>query len=532
VTIPAEGRSLAQDGVQGGNRRQPAVVGPPWLALIPAAVTFGVTLFEIGRPSFWQDETSTLADTQRTFPQMLALLGHIDAVHGVYYALMWIVVRVAGTSELAVRLPSAVGMAVAAGGVTLLGQRLVSARAGLAVGLVFAAIPQVSWYGQDARETSLVTAVATVATYIFVRAMEAPGAGRRRWLAGYGISLAILGLLNLFALLLIPGHGLTLAVHVRRKSRVSRRIAGADGANERAATRPLVMGWLVSAAAAVVVASPVAVLGVRQQRQIAWIARPGLRTLIGVEQMIGQPAVFGAVLIVTAAGVTFSALRGRSQLRTDWPGRLIAVCVPWLILPPTILLAGSLLHPVYLFRYVVFCIPAAALLVGTALAALGRIAGTLALVLIVVLVLPAQAKVRGPDGHGENLRGISNLLAEHARPGDAVLFASFYERKISVAYPAGFRPLRDISLGKTALQIAEPTGMNAPTAVISSRLAKVSGLWLIKRLGHREPSTPGEPPGTSAALPPLRQLGFRLYRQWTITGYRIDFYLRGAGASQ
>ena len=79
-----------------------------------------------------------------------------------------------------------------------------SARAGLAAGLVFAALPSVTWYAQNARSYALVTALATIASYLLVRSMAAAPAGGR-WLAGYGVSVAALGLGNIFALLLHPG---------------------------------------------------------------------------------------------------------------------------------------------------------------------------------------------------------------------------------------------------------------------------------------------------------------------------------------
>jgi hypothetical protein len=72
------------------------------------------------------------------------MLGHPDVVNGAYYVFMWFETRAAGTGVLALRFPSAVGMAVAAGVTAALGRRLVSARAGLAVGLVFAALPSVT----------------------------------------------------------------------------------------------------------------------------------------------------------------------------------------------------------------------------------------------------------------------------------------------------------------------------------------------------------------------------------------------------
>jgi mannosyltransferase len=533
ATVPAEGSSLAEGQAQAAAPagRWGAITDWPWVALIPAVVTFGVMLYEIRRPSFWQDEASTLADTHRTLPQLFALLGHIDAVHGAYYVLMWFVIRVAGTGEFAVRFPSAVAMAVAAGCIGLLGKRLVSGRAGLAAGLVFAAIPQVTWYGQNAREYALVTAVATIASYLFVRALEASvdarGGRVNRWMIGYGVSLAILGLLNLFALLLIPAHGLMLAARARRDAAVE--LPGAGESPAGTATRPVVRGWLIAVLAALVASSPVLYFGWKERGQVAWIKAPDLHDVIGIERLIGPGLVFIAVLITVAAGIVISSWRGRARMRADWPQQLVALCVPWLVLPPVVLLAVSVAHPLYLFRYIIFCIPAAALLVGTALAALGRAVGTLALILIVALVLPAQAQVREPQSHGENLRAVSRFLGDHAHRGDGVLFASFYERKIEIAYPAGFRRLRDISLGESAVAAADPVAANAPTAVISRRLATVSRVWLVRRLRLPEPAAPGAPPGSKPqALPPLTKLGFRLVYSRAISLYSVSLYVRSS----
>jgi mannosyltransferase len=125
--------------------------GPAWVAVIPALTALAVTLYQIQRPSLWRDEGATLAAVHRSLPQLLRMLGHTDVVNGAYYVLMWFVTRAAGTSALALRFPSAAGMAVAAGVTAALGRRLLSARAGLAAGLVFAALPSVTWYAQNAR---------------------------------------------------------------------------------------------------------------------------------------------------------------------------------------------------------------------------------------------------------------------------------------------------------------------------------------------------------------------------------------------
>ena len=194
--------------------------GPAWLPLVPALVTLLVGLYKITGPSFTRDESATLAAVHRSFPQLVSMLGHVDVVHGAYYALIWVVVRIGGSGEFALRLPSAIAMAVAAAMVTLLGRRLVSSWAGLAAGLTFAFLPQVSWFAENAREGAVLTALACVASYCLLRALQ-QDAARGRWLAGYGVTLVALGLTNLFGLLLVVAHAVTLAWS-RREYRVGR----------------------------------------------------------------------------------------------------------------------------------------------------------------------------------------------------------------------------------------------------------------------------------------------------------------------
>src|SRR5260370_24218202 len=110
------------------------------------------------------DEADSVRAGWRSLPQLIRLLRHIDVVHGLYYLLLWPVVRVAGPSEFATRLPSALAMAAAAAGVTAIARRLASRRAGLWAGLLFAALPTVSNQGHDARPYAVVTAAASLAS--------------------------------------------------------------------------------------------------------------------------------------------------------------------------------------------------------------------------------------------------------------------------------------------------------------------------------------------------------------------------------
>jgi mannosyltransferase len=499
------------------------------MPLIPALVTLAIALYQIQRPSLWRDEGATLAAVHRSLPQLLHMLGHTDVVHGAYYVVMWFWTRAAGTSELALRFPSAVGMAVAAGVTAALGRRLVSARAGLAAGLVFAVLPSVTWYAQNARSYALVTALATIASYLLVRAMAADPGRRWRWLAGYGVTVAAMGLGNIFALLLIPAHGLTLALWARHNPATDDGSAAvpadgpapvpadgpapvpADGAPAPQGW-PAVRGWLVASVAALVVASPVVLISIGQRSQVSWLKPLDAAQIASVRQLLGPPALAATVLLVIVATFAFCALRGR--LAADMPSRLLALSLPWLLLPPAVLLAASAAHPVYSLRYIVFCAPAAALLAGAGLAALGWAGGAVGLALIVLVALPGQASDRRVGSHSENLRQLSHLVAVHSRPGDALLFPRLSDREFEAAYPAPYRPLRDLTLGQTPTQSATLLGTPAPTPVVRHRLATVHRLWVVETGDER------------GNVPVLNGLGFQVSHRWTVSGIWLVLYTR------
>ena len=512
--------------------------GPAWLPLVPALVTLLVGLYKITGPSFTRDEGATLAAVHRSFPQLVSMLGHVDVVHGAYYALIWVLVRIGGSGEFALRLPSAIAMAVAAAMVTLLGRRLVSSRAGLAAGLTFAFLPQVSWFAENAREGAVLTALGCVASYCLLRALTedvTPG----RWLAAYGVTLVALGLGNLFALLLVVAHAVTLAWS-RRAYRVG---------------RGFVLGWAAAVAAALILVSPVAVVGYSQLHQIRWIKPPTVSSLLSVERLVGDPLLFVLVLAIvacavvvstrsaspgsagagsasTGSGSTGSASARSASTRADggsrpsvhWPAGLLSMALPWLLLPPAILLTASVIHPVYNFRYIVYCIPAAALLIGAALAALGRYAGPVALVVIVLGGLPSQLAERRADGHDVDIRRADHLVARQERPGDALLNISDQagsrkatgERTLEGAYPYGLARLRDISAGASPQQSATLGGTYASAAVIRQRLTHVTRLWVV------EWTTP-------KPVPVLDGLGFRLIHSWDVTDLWLRLYTTRAG---
>ena len=504
--------------------------GPLWMRAVPPAATFALMLWRITTPSYWRDEGATLEAVRRPFGALIRMLGHTDAVHGAYYMIIWVVVRLGGSSEFITRLPSALAMAAAAAGVAAIGRRLVSPRAGLFAGLIFAALPEISWYGQDTRSFAMVTALATTASYLLVRVLGA-GGPRRGWLSAYGLALTCLGLVNIFGLSLIPAHGLTVALSLRRAkgSRLGGSgpdvsgpgglrpdVSGPDGSGPGGsrAARALAAGWLAAASLAAAVASPLFVLAWQQRAAEKWLKTPGRGTLADLRDLVGPSALVSVILLIIGCGILLSAAGRRGRIRAGWPAALPALCLPWLLLPPAVLLAGSLIQPVYTLRYVLFIVPALALLAGAALAVLGRVAGTIALALVLLIAVPAQLAVRRPGAHGDNIRMADAIVAAARRPGDAVLYASTGARNMAAAYPDGLAALRNIALDRAPIPSGTLAGTYLPAPAVRRRLAGVRRVWVVEVSREAGPQR----------LPLLQGLRFRIVRKWRVSDIWLMLY--------
>src|SRR6185437_8103672 len=102
-----------------------------------------------GKPSLWYDEGATIsASASRTLPELWKLLGHIDAVHGLYYLLMHGWFAIFPPTEFWSRFPSCLAIGGAAAGVVVFAKQFPlqgsTRRTALCAGVVFAILPRVT----------------------------------------------------------------------------------------------------------------------------------------------------------------------------------------------------------------------------------------------------------------------------------------------------------------------------------------------------------------------------------------------------
>ncbi|MGI5455309.1 glycosyltransferase family 39 protein [Streptomyces sp. CA-249302] len=466
---------------------------------VPTVVMFALGLWGLDRGGMWGDESVTYLVGRRTVPQIWQLLHTVDAVHGLYYLFMHVVLT-AHPGEVVLRLPSVCGAAATAGLVAALGTRLARPRVGLWAGLLYAITPMTGHYAQEGRSYAIVAAGAEGATLLLVRAAE--GRSARRWSA-YGCVLAATCLLHELAVLVLCAHAATLAL-----TRVPRAVWA---------------GWARAAGAAGLVLLPLVWVSQAQSGQVAWLRTPGWANVEGLARCfaVGRTgAVFWAYVLLVAVGIG--------------AGRLASVALPLLVLPPTVLMLASQLQPLYDDRYVLYALAGAPLLAAAGADRVVTVAGrlwrrgpqvsyrqqagiggrlrgraprlsyphpvTLTGVLVIAVVfltcLPLQFKNRSADHRPENLAAVSAVVARQARPGDAVLFLPSTWRVGALAYPRGFREARDVALAESGSRSGTLSGLETSPGVLRRRLASVHRVWVVAPgyvlNSRRSPANPTE----------------------------------------
>ncbi|QKG20902.1 glycosyltransferase family 39 protein [Actinomadura verrucosospora] len=460
---------------------------------MPALLALAMGLWGAGRLPLWRDEAITSEIARRSAPDILWCARHIDAVHAAYYLFMHAVVQVLGAGELALRLPSVAAFAAAAAGVTVLGRKIMSGPAGLIAGLLYTGAPFASHYAHEARSYSVVAALTVWLAVLFADLAER---GSRRRYAAYGAGIALLGLVHLFALLILPAHLATLLLTRR--------------------TRTMLRRWSAAAAGAVAAVSPLIALAVTQRNALDWLTRPGWRDALSLAEAFTGPPTAGYLLGAAMAAALITARR-RGPIGPQ------ALAVPWLLLPATVLLLASQFHPFYTGRYVIGSLPAMALLAAAGLARLPYRTWGVPLVAMAVLVAPLQVEQRRPENWWDDLRGAAAIIKRESRPGDAILFLTKDRRSVAEAYPDAFRRLRDVALRRTPARAGNFGGTEFAPAEIGRRLtgAATSRVWLLEGPWRMPSLVPQDRAKVDALQRHFRQAGV-----WRVRGITLSLFQR------
>ncbi|MFC0436565.1 glycosyltransferase family 39 protein [Kutzneria buriramensis] len=441
-----------------------------WLA--PLVVMLALGLHYITQPQVWRDELASWTAASRSFPDLWHLLSHIDLANGAYYVVLHPVIAVFGDGALAMRAPSVLAMCVATVCVSLIGQRLFSRRAGLAAGMVFALLPSVSRFAQEARAYAFVVMFVALATLFLLWALDRPSWWR--WLL-YALSLSAAGIFHLVALTCVAGHIAVIFLHRGRDD------------EER---RPLREYWWFPAAVLVALLPviPLALGSLPQtSAQIGW-PKPDLHN------PLGSATTMWLMLFCSGIGagavVVFAGLAWNNEKRSAAIGTALA-----LLPTAAVVVASELGTSYYVARYLMFTVPAWAVLAGAGVATVSRLRGVaVALLALALLMWPDQQAIRAPQSHdwwnypapnnfpSFDYLGASKIIAAGWQPGDGVVYGErgqFPMTDLGVEYNLhGRMPLVDVLATRTA----EANGTWNPPECPSPDSCLASGpqrLWVL-----------------------------------------------------
>ncbi|MBO1419798.1 glycosyltransferase family 39 protein, partial [Streptomyces sp. FH025] len=361
----------------------------------------------------------------RSLGELVGLLGHIDASNGAYYLLMHGWTSLFGDSLISLRIPSVLAMAGAAAFVALTAERLFDSRVtAVCAGLLLAVVPQISHYAQEIRAYALVTCAVAAATYFLLRALERPGL---RWWAPYCVAMTLAGAWHLVSFTTVAGQLALVLPHLWR--------------TRAAMDRRLLWQYPVAIVVAVLPVLPVALIGSRQSgRQLGWIPKPATADLVSIAYpLFGTEQVAKAFALLALAALVLSARRTwalQALLLAELP--VVAV---WLMSQ------GDTSY--FIDRYMLFTVPAWAVLAGGGVGAAFRlvaalagrpwapgrivsprlalpVAGVVAVGLIAypaMKALPTQRSIRHVGSHTgshEPFRAAADAITAGYRPGDGL----------------------------------------------------------------------------------------------------------------
>lgn len=406
-----------------GNR----LATPQWVRAVLIVLllsAFALRLFNLGGKSLWSDEGLTLRRAEQPLDLVfrnvnvipvgpnyqdgreLEVVDTPDLHPPLYFLLMHVWIRLAGTSEFALRFPSVVGGILALPLLYALARSLMSREAGLWAALLGTVSPFFLWYSQEARMYTWLVVLSLASIYTFLSLLE-DSPNRRDYAAFVAVALALV-YTHYAGLLLVALEFLVYVIYRLRK-----RPQGA-------------LTVLVVVTVALLPLTPFVWRALRVQAfsfshrplfAILWEASSSFS--LGPTRAAIQPLWrLSPFLLLFVVGV---AVLGLAR-----PRRIGLLALGYLALPVLAQYLLSFVRPTYMNpRHLMAVAPAWELIVAQGVVALRRRWWpAVAVVLGVVLILRGEANHDILTSHQfwkDDIRGAVEYIEARARPGDAVV---------------------------------------------------------------------------------------------------------------
>ncbi len=487
--------------------------------------------YHLGQQSLWFDEADLVIRAREPLGQLLRNFIH-PGENGPLYTLglaCWM--KVFGTSEIAVRLPSAIAGTLTIPAFYGLARALRGPRLGLVAAALLTISPYAHWYAQDAKMYSLLVLLTILSTWFLLVAVRRGGAA---WFA-YGISVAVsLGIHATFLLVL--------AAHIVIMLMLRRRGYGVWPGGKQRRWLGVIVG---------IALLPLAVWGVLfiagqmptwQVRATPWALLQRMLVEFSVTHRADtnvQAWGIGVytVLALIGGGLTWFSASPREVEADDdaaWPPRIALMIAGSMALVPGLLfMLLSVRRAVFEDRYLIVALPGFLLLVALGLDGLLRwrptwpLVGAGAIAIVAVVWVPLRDVNFSTVPQKEDWREAYRHLGEHARAGDGVVIFPAYLRTTYDYYALRFPALRDLPV-VTPPSLAPGTDISdrALVAFFARNTRGWERAWLVES-PERAPTQ--DPDGRIAGyyargIPALIQAAQTLFEERRYNGVLLDCY--------
>jgi mannosyltransferase len=359
---------------------------------------------------FWFDESFSVEMARMDWRNFLHLLWWREANMSLYYVLLraWLHF---GQNPFFIRSLSVVFAAATLPAIYWVARRLYNSQVGLIAAALFASNAYSVRYAQEARSYSLFLLLATLSSGFLVAWLREPT--RPHWF-GYVLATALAVYAHFYAILLVAAHA----------------IAGGGGRafgplkQPELRTGELRRAWIAIAVAAL---PPLIFVAKTGAGPIKWIQRPGGGDIFGLFRDLAGAASWPLLALLTCACVAAivpyaRSLPTRPQSWEVWRCQFLLV---WLLFPVAFTVGLSLARPVFLARYMIFCMPPLLILAAAGIARL-ELWWMQVLVLSAALVLSAQgiSFVYGHDfdNQRDDSSAATDFILDHSEAGDGIIF--------------------------------------------------------------------------------------------------------------
>jgi len=463
------------------------------LALI-VAVAAGLRFVLLGRNSLWFDEAFVAYAVQKSWRDLLVFLAERDNHPPLYYALVKGWVSIAGTSEVALRAPSAVFGTISVPLSYAIMRRLSGTVPALIAALLVAVSPFEVMAGQDARMYTLLQLLTLAATLLLIL----PDRPWRR--PAYAGALAAMVYTHYLGFLVIGANGVWTAWRDRRRLGEWMTDTGVAGI--------LFVPWM-----------SFFFEQITRHHGWGWAPHPLLDvgglfafggSLFGLGSFLFPGSPLSAAMVVAVLPFVVLAILGARGMAL--PALVLVAPVGTMALLPLVLRAS--LYP----RWYSFVFPFYAMLVANAaLRITPRQAIATALVAVVIACgLPVMGQYYfDPSYRLWNYRGAAAYVRAEFHPQDLLIFIGDEYSPIPFDYYYGATD--------GALTLMPTEGSHRPANFFSSRIAEMARqhprVWVISLVGWRRPTT--------QRLFPLLQTSYHEVSARTYSG--VDVYLFEVG---